>query len=341
MAITNKEIARQLGISETTLSFIIHDKPGISEKTKKKVVDEIYRMGYGDIFLKRKGTSFKNICFCVYNQERSMLGVSPFFLLLLGEIDQQAQKSGFNTIIRHINSRDSIISQVNSLHTMDLSGLLLFGTEMKDDDILPFKNLNIPVVVLDNDFSAYELDSVVINNQLGTHKAVECLVRRGHRQIGYLRSDIRINSFLEREAGFRAALAAFDLGLEPRFVYDLAYGEKASYKSFLQVLKNATELPTALVTDDDLLAAGAARALVQEGISIPEQVALVGFNDRPICEEISPKLTSIQVPKKAFGRCALDILLERMERNESGASLDEAEYQKVLIGVRLVERAST
>lgn len=159
---------------------------------------------------------------------------------------------------------------------------------MLEDDISVFSELNFPYVILDNDFPFKNLDSVAINNTLGTFQAVEHLVSMGHTKIGYLQSCIYINSFGERETGFSNALKQFGLKLNSDYIFRLDYSEEGSYRDFKHIISTGRELPTAFFTDDDTIAAGAMKAMFEAGISVPGDVSLIGYNDRPVCSVSSP-----------------------------------------------------
>lgn len=337
MALTNKEIAKKLNISETTLSFIINNKPGIAEKTRTRVMQELEYLGYGHILKKEVAVLSKCICFLVYKRHSNILNQSPFFMLLMEQIDEQARASGFNVLVRMIDSSSSIDDQIRDINASDIGGTIIFATEMLDDDMEHFKYASAPVVSLDNDFTHLEMDSVVINNRVGTLKAIEHLVEYGHKKIGYLHCKTYINSFGEREEGYKKALQRFGLELEPKFVFRLGFNEEESYQDFKKILASGAELPTAFVSDDDTIAAGAMRALMEHGIQVPEMASVVGFDDRPLCERIIPHLTSISVPR-IFGSRAVDLLVERIANPISDGACD---YRKIEVGVQLIARGST
>ena len=334
---TNKEIAKMLNISETTLSFIINNKPGVAEKTRGRVIDEITTLGYGHLLRKESSVLSKNICFVVHKRHGGILNQSPFYLLLMEQIEERARNSGFNLIIRVVDTNDSLDDQIRDLNASDVSGIVVFATEMLDDDMERFKKATMPVISLDNDFTRLEMDSVVINNRVGTFKAIAHLVENGHKDIGYLQCKTFINSFGERDEGFRDALKHFGLRLAPGYLFRVGYTEEESYQDFKKMIDAGSALPTALVSDDDTLTVGAMRALTECGISVPERISLVGFNDRPICRMTQPQLTSVSVPKDRFGSLAVDLLAERIANPKS----DSSDYRKVEVGVQLIHRGSS
>ena len=336
---TNREIAKLLDISPATLSLIINNKPGISVSTRTDVLEKLHKLGYSDLVKKETAPpASDNICFVVYKRHGGILDSSPFFLLIMESIESCAHKYGYNILFNSIDKRNPIESQMRVLNSMDCRGAVIFATEMMEDDICLFSELRFPYVILDNDFPFKSLDSVAINNTLGTFQAVEHLVSMGHTKIGYLQSSIYINSFGERESGFSDALKHFGLQLNTSYIFHLDYSEEGSYRDFKQLLKSKIDLPTAFFTDDDTIAAGAMKAMSEAGISVPDDVSIIGYNDRPVCAVTSPPLSSIRVPRYSFSAMAIDLLVSRI--NHDRGEYDAIPSYKYRIGTELVTRAS-
>ncbi len=335
---TNKELAQKLNISPATLSLILNDKPGISDATRKKVLKQLASMGYGDMI--RKNTpKTGNLCFVVYKKHGEILDHHPFFLLLMEGLEAQARKYGMNLLFYTVDCRQPTEPQIRSLNELDAKGMVVFATEMLPEDAAFFRQLNRPVVVLDNAFICLDLDAVAINNEMGMFQAVEHLVSLGHREIGCFRSGRRISSFEERERAFQNAMAAFSLTPREEQIVTLSYTEQKSYQDFKAYLTGKPALPTAFVSEDDTMSIGAMQALQEAGFRVPEDVSLVGFNNRPNCETVQPGLTTIDVPKQSFGIAAIDALVQLIQRRE----LEEPPFRglKTRISTQLLLLGST
>jgi len=335
---TNKEIARKLDISPAALSLVLNNKPGVSATTRKRVVAKIEEMGYSHL-IKKSAQQSTNICFVVYKRHGEILDQHPFFLLLMESVESQARKYGFSILLMTIDNRYPIEPQIAHLDGMDARGAIIFATEMLEEDLPFFDKLHMPFVALDNDFTRFNINTVSINNQMGTYQAIQHLVGLGHKRIGYLKCSTRISSFVEREKGFRDALSHFDLELETQFVFVARYTEEGSYQDFKAHLKENREIPTAFVTDDDTIASGVMKALRESGVSIPDDISIIGFNDRPNCEISTPPLSSINVPRHSFGAEAIDSLMRLIEKKEKAEANDRS--KKTRIGTQLVVRGST
>ena len=333
---TNREIAKKLGISPAALSLVINHKPGVSDATRKNVQEKLKEFGYGHLIKKAPVVPGNNLSFIIYKRHGEILDLHPFFLLLMENIETRAKEYGFNILLCTIDKRRPMDSQIQYLREQDSQGAIIFATEMLPEDMEPFFTLPFPFVALDNDFTTLPCNTVSINNQMGTWQAINHLVNSGISRIGYLKGCIRISSFTERQRGYEDALALFGKGFAPGDIVELPYSEEGSYRDMHQYLNTCPNLPEAFVCDDDTIAAGAMRALTEYGYRIPEDISIIGFNDRPACEVTTPPLTSINVSKHALSAEAVDELVRLIENKEK--KLLETRSRKLRIGTKLIER---
>ncbi len=336
---TNKEIAKQLGISPAALSIIINQKTGVSEATRTRVLSELKRMGLENLVKKATPAANPSISFIIYKRNGGILDYHPFFLLLMEHVESRAAKYGYGIMLSTIDRRKPIEPQIERINQQNSLGAIIFATEMLTEDLAAFDQLKIPYVTLDNDFSCLPCNSVAINNRMGTYQAVQHLVDNHHKRIGYLKSTNRISSFDERQEGYEKALDDHRMSFREEDIWSVDYSEEGSYRDIRDKLTSlkSSDYPDAFVCDDDTIAVGAIRAFSEAGLSIPEDVSIIGFNDRPTCELTTPMLTSINVPKATFAMEAVDSLVDILN-SESEAALTRS--RKVRIGTRLVIRGS-
>lgn len=328
-----KDIAKILGISPASVSLVINNKPGVSEETRLQVLAKINELGSKQLLKKRSHVS-RNIGFVVYKRHGIIIGQSPFFSLLIESIDNHARLNEYRIVIIHIDKANPIDEQIEYIRSLDCAGLIVFATEMLNEDLSPFKSLNMPMVILDNYFVTEPIDAIAINNEQGTYEAVKHLVGLGHTRIGYLQSKVYLTSFKERKHYFFSALRKFGIKGMEKYVFQVGYPEDEAYMDFLNTLESGAELPTALFADNDIIAFGAMKALKEKGYQIPEDISIMGFDDRPICMMVDPPLTTINVPKNVFGKLAIDTLINKIDGKYEGSV-------KIEIGTNLVVRASS
>ena len=338
---TNREIAQKLKISPASLSLILNNKPGVSDSTRTKIITQLNEMGFGYLIKKiTTAVQNNNIGFVIYKKHGAILDISPFFLVLMEFIEIHARSYGYNILLSTIDERRSLKPQIDHISELNLKGAIIFATEMNDENMKGFKNLQIPIVAIDNDFSRLSCNTVSINNIMGTFQAIEHLVKMNHYRIGYLKSNIRISSFEERKKGYESALEYFNLTFSSSNILEVRHTEEGSYqdiKGFLEINKS-TKLPSAFVCDDDTIAVGALRAFTEYGYKIPEDISIIGFNDRSICEVTSPPLTTISIPKRTFAFEAVDELIHLIHNKDK--SLEVSLSRKIRIETKLIERKS-
>lgn len=315
---TNKEIAQQLGISAATLSLIINHKPGVSETKRQEVFTELKNRGYAHI-IKQVNTihdTTHNIGFIIYKKDGAILDQYPFFFLLLEIFAQQIPQYGYHMVLHTIDERNNISTQIQQLQNSDLTGGIVFATEMTEKDMEQFLTLPFPIVALDNEFITLNCDAVAINNRMGTFQVIKHLVGKNHKRIGYLKCKNEISSFQQRAYGYQNALAHYHIFLKQQDTIRTSFTVEGSFKDVDSYLKENQkgEIPTAFICDDDTIASGAVRAFQAHGYRIPEDIAIIGFNNRPMCQEITPALTSVDVQKNALVTESVQLLLKRIEK---------------------------
>lgn len=337
---TNKEIAKQLNISPAALSLIINHKPGISDATRARVLAQLEEMGCSHLIkTSAPAVPKSNICFIIYKRHGEILDQHPFFMLLMENIEVKAQEMGYGVLLSTIDRRKPLEPQVRHLRQLQADGCIVFATEMYAEDLDFFSNLHIPCVFLDNCLSTSNVNTVSINNEMGAWQAIEYLVGLGHTRIGYLRSSVRISSFDERETAFRNALEQFRLSLPADMIFSVRQSEEGSYQDFKQVLEGNPLLPTAFVADDDTIAVGVMEALTRHGYRIPDDISLIGFNDRPVCMTTKPALSTINVSRYTFAYAAVGELVRMIKELKS--STGELRSRKIRMGTKLIVRDST
>ena len=334
MSVKAKDIAEKLGVSTTTISLVLNNKPGVGDKTRERVLKEIEAMGFETNIKLKPATSLKNIRFILFKGHGLVVGNTPFFSKLIESIECEARANGYNVIISYLNKETNTREYVKQFEEDEnTAGILLLATEMNAEDIQTFKESECPLLALDNCFDDSLIDYVQIDNIQGVSKAVNYLSGCGHKEIGYLHSSADIYNFEQRYLGFKMALVDNKLALNPSNVISLEPTIEGSYRDMKQYLEENNRPPKALFADNDILAMGASRALMESGYILPDDVSIVGFDDMPYCVMIRPQLTSVQVNNDGLGAVAV----RRLADNISGKT---QETVKILIRTSLVIRNS-
>ena len=312
MGVSAKSIAQELGLSQSTVSLALRSLPGISDETKKKVLQKAAEMGYHKTEAPQlQGPRFLSLV--LYKKHGSVLADTPFFSDLIQGIDHQTKACGYQLFVTYFYEKQNIQEQLDSLKSSFCSGIILLATEMHVRDFLPFRSLQVPVVVLDRYFPEFEYDCVVINNIYGAKRAVQHLSEKGHTKIGYLRSNVEIRNFRERYEGYLKGIRLLD-GHQPEqsFIVPVSPVAEEASRDMERYLAQNPELPTAFFADNDNIASSCVSALQRAGYRVPEDISVIGFDDMPICKMMRPALSTMSVAKAQLGACAVDFLIRRI-----------------------------
>ena len=331
MSISAKELAQKLNVSPATISMVLNHKPGISEETRDRVLSAAKKYGYDLTKYSYSLAETKNICFIIYKKNGQVVTDTPFFSDLTEGISNTCQTNGLSLSILYVYGNQAVEPQLKELYEKEYHGILLLATEMTQEDFLPFQNLPCPLVALDCYYEDMNFDTVLINNVQGSYMATSHLIQKGFVRIGYLKSSFPIANFRERADGYFKALRSNNIKKNMDYVLELSPSMEAAYLDMKGLLDKGVPLAEAYFADNDLIAAGAMRALSEAGVRIPADVSIIGFDDIPMCSFLSPTLSTMRVEKQNIGMLAVNQLLNTIQ-SHSGSLV------KLAVSTRLVVR---
>ena len=334
MAITAKELAARIGLSEAAVSMALNNKPGVSTATRKRVLDAAHLYGYDFSRKAVVGTTVKGtICFAIYKKSGAVVGDTPFFASLSEGISTGCKRDHYDLVIRYLYEDEALEDQLYNLEASKFTGIILLATEMTASSLAPFSAIKTPIVILDSYFETLDYNYVLINNIQGAFLATNYLISKRRAQPGYLRSAYPIGNFEERADGFYKAVRANGMSTSKSIVHRLTPSEEGAYADMKALLHSGEDLASCYFADNDHIAIGAVTALKEAGYKIPEDIAVVGFDDLPFCEFLDPPLTTINVPTHFMGETASKRLIQIVE----GKNLLPV---KIEISTRLKKRKS-
>lgn len=331
MKVTSKDVARAAGVSQATASMVFRGKPGVSEATRQKVLDKALELGY-----MIPQVPARVIQLVIFKRHGKMFNDSPFMEILIQGVMDQAMKMGYHPSIFYFYRDKNHMEQLSNMLTMKSVGIILLATEMEDRDINIFKNISIPIVLLDNTISRIGWDFVAIGNYFGVREATFFLIRNGFRRLGYLQGKTGIRNFRERYKGYVVAcqkLATQEAQDSIKRVVMTDISSDGAMQSMKEYLDTDPVLPDAFIADNDHIAVGCMRALIQAGYRIPEDISIIGFDDSPICQSVSPQLTTMEVKKERMGALAVIRLNDRIH-------ISDIETVNTLVMPQLIVRES-
>ena len=330
---TLNEIAQAANVSPTTVSFVLHNRPGVGAKTRARVMRLLQENGYAVVEKKNIaiGKHTLHLVKCAKTGEL-VDGNDGFVMSIMDAAGKRAKDLGISFTLSSC-SNESLGKTLENLQNQSVDGVIVIGTEIMRQDIEQLSNIKVPMVVVDNHMLFNNVSSVVMNNVEIAYEAVKYLYDLGHRNIGYIHGKLSIPNFEERHQGYRAALELLDLPYNNAFKVDVGTTTADACADMKRYLDSDPQLPTAFFCDNDMIAIGCMKALQSRGISIPGDVSIVGIDDISFCTMVDPALTTMRIAKEQIGERTVDMLLERMMNNDMPV-------EKVCFGGQLVVRNS-
>jgi len=309
-----KDIAKELGVSPATVSLVINNKPGVGDEKRKEIARKIKELGC-DYLLKESNQNKGDIGFVIYKCGGKVINEYPFFNYLSETIIGEAEKNNYSMSMMYLDKNMPVSEAYQLLEEHRHAGYIVYAVEMYPGDLAFFEKLNVPCVFLDNPMTTMNVDAVTVNNELGIYQGFDYLYRMGHRKIGYIKSKFDILCFDERFKAFCDCMECRGLELKTDYVMRVGYMESETERDVEEYLNKCQDLPTAFLADNDLLACRAVQRFKKKGILVPEEVSFIGFDNRPICSFIEPKLSTICLPGDEMGALAVKVLVDKIENN--------------------------
>jgi LacI family transcriptional regulator len=309
--VTIYDIARKLNISPATVSRGLQDHPAISKKTKKRIVDMVDEMGY------RSNHFARNL----RQQQTNSIGVivhelnSNFITSVLAGIEKVTTEAGYDLIIAH-SSESSVKEAANArnLFHKRVDGLiasLSFDTTSLDH-YKPFVEKGVPVIFFDRVEQDGSNTVVIIDNMRCGYVATEHLIDQGCKRIVHVTSSLKRNVYSQRYKGYRDALYDRKMAFDENMLIVGDLSEQAGVDAALKMMK-MKPMPDGAFITNDFVAAVCIRTLKEYGVSVPDDIAIVGFNNETIGKLIEPTLTTINYPGIEIGEIAARNLINHLK----------------------------
>ncbi len=330
--VTIKDVAKKAGLSISTVSLVINNKGKVSEETKRRVFQIIEELGYYPTRSARNLVSKKtgNIGFILTEEHFSRS--EPFYTKIFLGTEFESRQHNYYILLTTVSSQFSRDSIPRFLLESNVDGVIFAG-KINQRYVKYVEDLGLPYILVDYDLPGRKVSAVMIDNVGGGEIATEHLIKLGYRKIAFIGGDIEHPSIKGRLEGFKRALEKARIECQENLcIVDepdtrIANGYRACEKLFSRLK------PEAIFAANDAMAIGCMQFLKEKGIKIPDEVAIVGFDDIEACIHVEPRLTTIRVDKEELGVIAVKRLVEMI--NEPGAGIN-----RVYVPVELVIRES-
>ncbi len=305
---TIREVAKKAGVSSTSVSHVLNNTRFVSEDVRERVNAAKRELNYRPNALARS----------LRRGETHTLGLilpdsaNPFFAEVGHAIESAAFALGYSVILcntENDENKERLYTEV--LENKQLDGIIFVGAGENREAISEIIQNGLPLVVVDRNMGSLELDTVTTENYQGGLLATQHLLSLGHQIIGCITGPSNITPSAERVTGYRAALQQAEIGVVESLLTRGDFHAPSGYSAAMLLLQQ-TPRPTAIFVCNDMMAIGAMRAAAQLGLRVPEDIAIVGFDDIQLASYTNPSLTTVAQPKQEIGQLAVKLLFERM-----------------------------
>jgi len=329
------DVAKMAGVSRSTVSFVLNDVPGISisEATRQRVRKAAQALNYFPNSAARKLVSGKsNTLGLILSQSREQVFVDAFLPQVILGVEQAAMAQGFNVLVKPVSPEDTA-GYTRLIKESHVDGILLSGPRQSDHEIIRLHQEGVPVMLM-GQLPETDIPFVDVNAAMGAETAVNHLIERGYQRIALItNAPLSYTSAQQRRSGYIAALDQACLPVEPAIIREGSFTPASGFRAMQALLKKRPR-PDAVFVASDVVAVGALLAIKQAGLRIPQDLAVVGFDDIPLAEYLDPPLTTIRLPAFGLGWAAG----ERLIRLIRGEGLDEHD---VFVESKLIIRVSS
>ncbi|WP_123041366.1 LacI family DNA-binding transcriptional regulator [Cohnella candidum] len=334
MAITIKDVAKKAGVSPSTVSRVIAEHPRISAKTSRRVKEVMDELGYHpNMMAKSLVSRTSRTIGVILPRPAEELLLNFFFYEFMRGVMAQLTRAGYDLLMAGGNNeREELETVTRLVRGGRIDGLLLLYSRASDPVISLLRKEDVPFLLVGRSLDYDDVPSVDNDNVQAAYDATKHLISQGQRRIGFVSGPAHLAMTQDRLAGYTKALTEAGLPFKQGWVVEGEFLLESGYRAMASIM-NQPEPPTALVVIDDFVAFGVLKGLTELGYRIPEDVAIVSFNNIALSELTMPPITSVDIGTYQLGYTASQMLISTIQQDPV--------QQRQLIPHRLVVRESS
>jgi len=339
--VTMAEVAKVSGVSLSTVSLVLNQKPGIPDETRRRVLSAAQSLGYqrktnGSVHKREKSPQIRKLGVFVKSQIDDPIPptINVFYSHVLAGIEESCRLHNLLLILTSVRvDPNSFPLEIPRLLQNDaIDAVLLVGIRINEMLETALKQTTLPTVLVDAQSHMHKFDSVVIKNFESGYQITNYLIEQGHRHIAFVGGfEDSHPSFVDRRLGYLQALR--DQGIKEHHIDDCSYNDpQAILETLRQMRQEAPEI-SAIIACNDKVAVDLILSANGLGISVPGEISIVGFDNIILADTVTPSLTTMNVDKVSLGRLAVELLLYRLR-------YPEAALIQTSLSTMLIERMS-
>ncbi|AYF53883.1 LacI family transcriptional regulator [Clostridium botulinum C] len=331
--LTIKDISRIAGVGISTISRVLNNHPDVKDETRKKVLEVIEEVNYipNNSARNLKRNTSKSIGVLVKGIN------NPFFSKMIKSIEERIDDKKYSMIL-HYNesSSDDFDAAIELIKEKKLKGLICLGGNFDNLDKKQMENLSVPIVIASSNITSYVnkkfFSSVAIKNEKAAFDAVEYICKLGHKSIGIITTGEEDKSVGRlRFQGYKNALFKNGIKFHENLVEIGEYTFKSGYEAMNRLLDKNMKITAVFITTD-IMAIGAAKAILSRGLKVPDDISVVGFDGIDYSKYFHPALTTVEQPVENIAKKSIEILLNLINNKETN--------QHIVFETKLLKRDS-
>ena len=333
---TAQDVATMAGVSPTTVSFVLNNVEGmrISKETRERVLEAAKSLNYHpDSSAQKMARGKTSVIGLVLRQNPEKAYADLFLPDVMQGISSVIRENDYKLLFIPLPPEDKEKSYLKLINERHVDGLIVSGPTEDDQELIEAHNDGAKIVLMSKVRNC-KIPYIDIDNQKGAESAVNHLISLGHERIAVIsNTSINYASSKDRIEGYQNALAKHNLPFDEKLVF---YGDRTPESGYhaMKELLSIKPLPTAVFIASDTVALGALNALYENGIRVPEEIAIVGFDDIALARYVIPPLTTVHLPAYSLGLGAASMLIQQLNN-------DFSESNEIILQTRLIVRESS
>lgn len=309
--VTIYDVAKKTGFSSTTVSKALNNYSDVSQKTKQEILKAAAEMGYLPNAHAQSLSTKKSWTIGVMFSEANGVGMKhPFFSAVIESFRKHAEREGYDLIFASRNLRNRDISYLEHFLYRAVDGIIVVCSDSQDAQVQDLINSELPVVVID--MMQDNCSAVYSDNIHGGILAVNYLYSLGHTNIAHIAGDTSNYAGMARIQGYQKAMSELNLSIKEGYLINGGLFSILEGKQAMEKLLNLEERPTAVFVAGDHMAIGAFEAIKERGLTIPEDISVIGFDNIEMASYVTPKLTTIKQDTEIMGNYAAELLMKQI-----------------------------
>jgi len=333
--VTIKDIAMMAGVSTAAVSYVINDKPGVNNETRKKIQDIIRDTGFSPNINSKRLSSGKSYNIHAVLDKDNPRPCKLYYLGVISHIIEELSKFEYNLIVSYVSRQDTALAVMDVINKKNADGIFFF--QMVDENLLgEIAGKGIPCIVVDNREIYTELAHVSVDYSLAAYTATHHLIRNGHKKVAYVGMQKTPYFCQQTLDGYKKALKEADIPFNEGYVI---YGdfEKESTHPALEALLSSGDIPTAFFCVEDFYAVCVLHYIKKLGFSVPDDISMIALDDMILSEYTDPALTTIRLSETELAKNAVRMIMDLAQGRESESCVIRSDHLIIRESIKKID----